>query len=113
MFMTDPNPAEPAASVPSAVSSPFLPILLLACAIVASLAFQSAQLVRERHQLELAGAGLDAQEQAALKLRASLDAVATSTAQLAAAGNVNARAVVEQLRARGITINPAGAVKPP
>ncbi len=86
--------------------SAFVPALVTTLAIVAWLAFQTVQLVRERQQLELATAGLEAQEQAALKLRASLDAVASATAKLAAAGNANAKTVVEQLRNRGVTINP-------
>jgi hypothetical protein len=37
-------------------------------------------------------------------VRASLDAVATATAELAAGGNANARAIVDELAKRGITI---------
>jgi hypothetical protein len=83
-------------------------MLLLALALVAWLTFQAVQLVSERQQLEIAQANLEQQEQGATKLRASLDAVATSMAKLAAEGNANARVIVEELRKRGITINPAG-----
>ena len=93
--------------------SAFVPTLLLAVAFVGWLAFQTVQLVRERQQLGLASAGLEPQEQAATKLRSSLDAVATSTAKLATEGNANARVIVEQLRKRGVTINPNGGAKPP
>jgi hypothetical protein len=41
-------------------------------------------------------------------MRASLDSVATASAQLAAAENVNAHVIVEELRQRGVTIKPAG-----
>lgn len=92
--------------------SVFLPALLLALAVVAWLAFQTMQLFREQQQIELMKTSLQPQEQAATKLRASLDEVATATAKLAAAGNANARTIVEQLRSRGITINP-GTAKPP
>ena len=95
-----------------ASTSVFFPALLLALAFVAWLAFQAVQLVMERQQLGLAKANLEQQEQGATKLRASLDAVATSTAKLAADGNANARVIVEELRKRGVTINPAGASRP-
>ncbi|MBC7727272.1 MAG: hypothetical protein H7242_06605 [Microbacteriaceae bacterium] len=110
-----------AGSATSAASAPahaqvgvglFLPILLLAVAFVAWLAFQAMQQVSERQQLVQAQAHLDSQEQAATKLRASLDALAVATAGLAAQGNPNARVIVEELRRRGVTINPAGAAKP-
>jgi len=93
--------------------SAFVPLLLLALAVVGWLAFQSAQLLREQRQLELAQSMLQPQEQNATKLRASLDAVATATAKLAAGGNASARVIVEVLRKRGVTINPPEATKPP
>jgi hypothetical protein len=86
--------------------------LLVALALMTWLATQAVLLVSERQQLELAKAGLASQEQAAAKVRASLDQVATATAKLAAEGNPNARAIIEQLRSRGITINPSAASAP-
>ena len=91
---------------------PFVPILLGLLALTTWLAAQTLQFVGERRQLEAANTSLAAQEEAAKKLRASLDQVATATAKLAAEGNPNARVIVEQLRARGITINPAAASAP-
>ncbi len=93
--------------------SAFVPVLVIALAVVLWLAFQTVQLVREQQQLEAAQASLEPQHQAATKLRASLDDVATATAKLANAGNANARVIVEQLRSRGVTISPAAAAKPP
>ena len=93
-------------------ASGFVPTLLLALAFVAWLGFQATQQWMERQQLTLAQATLEPQEQAANKLRASLEAVATSTARLAAAGNVNARVIGEELRKRGVTINAPGASAP-
>jgi hypothetical protein len=83
----------------------FVPILLLALAVVVSLAVQLAFLIDERGKLAAASTSLGAQEVAADKIRASLDTLASATARLAAAGNPGARAIVEQLRGRGITIN--------
>ena len=102
-----------AAATLRARPSVFVPALLIALAVVAWFAFQTVQLVREWRQLGLAQSTLQPQEQNAIKLRASLDAVATSTAKLATEGNANARVIVEELRKRGITINPPGAAKPP
>lgn len=93
--------------------SVFVPALLVALAVVASLGFQAVQLVAEQQRLQAALSGLEAQQQAAVKLRASLDAVATATAKLAAGGNANARVVVDELRKRGVTITPQGEAKSP
>ncbi|HEY2558601.1 MAG TPA: hypothetical protein VGI48_02710 [Caldimonas sp.] len=90
-----------------------MPILLPALALTCWLAFQTLQLVREQRQLDAVQSGLLVQEQAAKKVRTALDEVATATAKLAGEGNANARSIVEQLRSRGITINPSGATKPP
>ena len=88
----------------------FVPVLLLALAMVASLAVQSMYLVGETRQLAAAATAIGPQEVAAGKVRASLDALASATARLATAGNPGARAIVEQLRVRGITISaPASA----
>jgi DUF1365 family protein len=99
---------QPAFSRPDAPvgHSPFVPMLLAAVALAAWFGFQTQQLVRERSQLATLHTTQDAQVDAATKLRASLDAVAAATAKLADAGNVNARLLVEELRKRGITINP-------
>jgi hypothetical protein len=95
-----------------AARGPFVPILLGLLALTTWLAAQTVQLVGERRQLEAANTSLAPQEEAAKKMRASLDQVATATAKLAAEGNPNARVIVEQLRVRGITINPAAASAP-
>jgi uncharacterized protein HemX len=87
-------------------ASAFVPALLLALAFVLWLAFQAVQLVREQQQLNVATANLQSQSQVATKLRTALDALATSTAKLAADGNANARVIVDELRKRGVTINP-------
>lgn len=92
--------------------SAFLPNLLLALALVGWLAFQAFQQYGEHQQLAALDASSAPQEQAAQKVRTSLEAVATATAKLATDGNANAQVVVEQLRKRGVTINPGAASKP-
>jgi hypothetical protein len=98
---------------PRAGRSAFIPALLVSLAFVGWLVFQSVELVTERRQLVAALGSLEAGEQSASALRASLDAVATATAELATAGNGNARTIVEELRKRGVTINPAATSRSP
>ena len=93
-------------------AQPFVPMLLLALAVVAWLAAQTWAQWADREQLAAAAAAIEPQAQNATKLRASLDAVATQTAKLAAEGNPTARVIVEELRKRGVTINPNGAKTP-
>ena len=103
----------PAPAAPRGVSA-FVPVLLLALALVAWLGFQAWQQFSERQQLAQLQASIDVQEQTATKIRSSLDAVATATARLASNGNTTARVLVEELRKRGVTINPsASAPKAP
>ncbi len=71
--------------------------------------FQSWQLFSERSQLQQA---LTAQEQLvqnASNFRTRLDTIARETQILADKGNPNARLLVEELKKRGVTINPAAA----
>lgn len=95
--------------VPTRGKSPFVPVLLVTLAMTAWFGFQTYQLARERQQLAQLRTVQDGPVEAAAKVRASLDSVATATALLADHGNVNARVIVEELRRRGITINQPGA----
>ena len=90
----------------------FLPVALLAVAILLWVGFQTSQLIRERQGLRTLKDGQEAQVQTSQKVRASLDAVATGTLKLADQGNPNARLIVDELRKRGITINPTPAPSP-
>lgn len=98
-------PAAPAHA--STENNAFVPLLLTVLAVTGWFAFQSVNLAMEREQLGKAQSALESQQANATKLRASLDAVATATAKLAADGNSNARIIVDELRKRGITINSA------
>ena len=89
--------------------SPFIPILLLALAIVCVLAFQSIQLVHEKENLANLRTAQDEPFAEAQRLRTQLDGIAGDTAALAQRGNENARRVVEELAKRGINIKPSGA----
>jgi type II secretory pathway component PulJ len=91
----------------------FVPVLLLATSIIASLAFQTSQLYRDRTSLQQAKGAQQQAFEESRTLRAQLDGVAADTARLAQQGNANAQRVVEELRKRGITINPQASAPPP
>ena len=92
----------------TAVRTTFFPWLLLSTAFVAWLIFQTYELVTERSQLQAVAAAQIGTVEAATKVRNSLDAVASRTAKLDLEGNPNAHIIVEELRKRGVTINPDG-----
>ena len=84
----------------------FVPVALLAVTLLLWVGFQTTQLLREREGLQTLRQGQEAQVQSSQKLRASLDAIASGTAKLAGQGNPNARLIVDELKKRGVTINP-------
>ena len=86
--------------------SPFLPLLILALAFLVWASFQTIMLGREAATLKAARENQETQMRNAEKLRQALDAVARDTAKLAGQGNPNARLIVQELRKRGVTINP-------
>lgn len=95
---------EPVAAA-APVRSAFLPLLLGLTALLGALAHQAWQLDQERRQLQAAQDGTAPRLEAASQLRRSLDLLAADTQRLADGGNAPARALVEELRRRGITIN--------
>lgn len=114
-----PVAAEPAsaaaASLPHLAPAPrtaFLPLLLGLLALTAWLGHQAWLLDQDRQQLQAAQAGLQPTVEKAGGLRQSLDRLAADTQRLADAGNGNARVLVDELRKRGITINPGTAATP-
>ncbi len=96
-----------------AARSAFVPLLLLALAVVGWAGFQTGQLYTGRSNLKEAIAAQDAQMEQSQKVRAALESLATRTARLAQAGNANATVIVDELRKRGININPDTPVPPP
>lgn len=90
----------------------FLPLLLLALALVVWFGFQALQLNSERSQLASLRSSQDTTFQNAQKMRAQLDSLAAGTQQLASAGNRNAQTVVQALQQRGITINSGAKAAP-
>jgi hypothetical protein len=92
---------------------PFLPVLLLALAVAGWSGFQTAQLLKERDNMRATIAAQEKNVQDSKKLRDVLDTVARETAQLADGGNQNAKLIVDELRKRGVTINPNPIPNPP
>jgi len=86
--------------------SAFVPVLILGLVMLAWFGFQSSQLRAERAAMHDVITSQEKQVQDSKKLRDALDAVARGTAQLAAAGNPNAKLIVDELKRRGITISP-------
>lgn len=101
-------PRHAAHAGPGAAERPsaFVPVTLFGAALLVALGFQAWQLVTERAQLKEAFASQAQVVQNATEFRARLDKVARDTQLLADKGNANAKVVVEELRKRGITINP-------
>ncbi len=92
--------------------SVFAPLALLLLAMVLWFALQTWQLVMERKNLAAFYTGQETMFQNAQKMRSQLDAIAAGAARLAEKGNPNAQAIVDALRARGVTINPNAAREP-
>ena len=84
----------------------FIPQALLAAGLVIWTVFQMVMLVTEGNTLRTLIANQENVVQQAVKLRAQLDSIAAKTAILAEQGNSGAKTIVEQLRKRGVTINP-------
>lgn len=86
--------------------SVFVPLLILMVAYLVWTVFQTSQLMRERDTLANLHLNQEKQMQESKKLRESLDKIARETQLLANRGNKSALLIVEELRKRGVTINP-------
>lgn len=96
------------------IYSPFVPLLLLGCAMLGWMGFQTEQLMAERVNLDKARTSQTQPIEQSKKLRVALDSIAASTQRLADSGNASAKLVVDELKKRGITINPnAASTAPP
>ena len=91
----------------------FVPVLVLALAFVGWTGFQMLTLMRESDALKSLQAGQEQVVQQSGKLRNGLDAIARETLKLADGGNANARLIVDELRKRGVTINPSAPTAQP
>jgi hypothetical protein len=91
---------------------PFLPLLLIGATVLVWMLFQTTQLISEHGNLGKALASQVQPLEQSKKLRAALDSVASNTQRLADSGDASAKLLVDELRKRGITINPNAAAQP-
>jgi hypothetical protein len=84
----------------------FIPLSLLAISWLLWTIFQLVMLISEGSNLKTLKANQENTVQQAVRLRAQLDSIAAKTAVLASKGNPGAKTIVDELRKRGVTINP-------
>lgn len=89
--------------------SVFWPLLIFGVATTSWSGFQAYQLAQENDALKKLHVNQEALVQNSAKLRAQLDGIAADTQRLANSGNTNAQLIVNELRRRGVTINPESA----
>lgn len=88
----------------------FLPLLLTLIGVVLWMGFQATQLWMENSTLSRLSDKQEATLRTAQGMRQQLNALASGVAKLAQAGNPNAKLIVNDLRRRGITINPSAII---
>ncbi len=102
--LESPRPVATVVETP-ALTSAFLPILIVVLTLLVWFGFQVSQLRAERDAMRDAISKQDKPVADSKKLRDTLDSLARGTAQLADGGNANARLIVDELKRRGVTIN--------
>jgi len=85
-------------------TEPALALVALALLLVAVL--ETAQLATQYETLSGVRAAQEASVSEVGRVRRQLDALAGETARLAASGNADAQAVVDEMRRQGITLHP-------
>jgi hypothetical protein len=83
-----------------------LPVALVIAAFFLITAFQTERLVQEHNALGALRSRQELSLQQADKIRAHFQTLAGGVAKLAQSGNSNAKAVLDQLQAQGITLRP-------
>lgn len=84
--------------------SPYLPIFLLALAMLTNLSFQTFTLVNEAGQLKAALATQEKGIEEGQKMRGQLQEMAKQALALAEKGNVNAASLIDAMSKKGINI---------
>ena len=85
--------------------TPFLPILLLGCTVLAWTLFKTTELRAQRNALAVVYRAQSKQLQTSRKIRAALNRLAIDVKRLSGTGDPGARIIVQQLKQRGITIH--------
>lgn len=89
-----------------------IPLGLIMFGLVLWTSFQTYMLVIESKMLKTVHANQENTVQQAVKLRNQLDSIAANTQVLADKGNTGAKTIVEELKKRGVTINPNAKAAP-
>lgn len=84
--------------------SAYLPLFLLALAMITNFGFQTSSLVNEADQLKTAISSQDAALEEGKKVRAQLAEIAKQALALANAGNENAAILIKAMGKKGINI---------
>ncbi|MEL0083962.1 MAG: hypothetical protein VW985_13115 [Gammaproteobacteria bacterium] len=84
--------------------SPYLPLFLLALAVLTNLGFQTINLANEAEQLKTAIAGQQKAIEEGQKMRSQLQQMSRQALELANGGNSNAAELLEAMRKKGVKI---------
>ena len=84
-----------------------LPVALVIVSLFVLMAFETGQAVHDRGALQELRRAQEPTVQQAVKIRRQLQTLATRTAELAAAGDENAKNIVEQMKREGVTLSAA------
>lgn len=96
-------------AAPAGAVSAFWPLLLLASSWLVWMGYHTWQLERDRQSLASLRTQLEQPYARSAQLRQALDTLAADTKRLADAGNPSARLVIDELKRRGVTIDPSAA----
>jgi hypothetical protein len=88
------------------ISGLLLPVILGVVSLFVLMAFETGEAIHDRGALSELRRSQELTVQEAVKLRQQLEALAGGTAKLAAEGDEGARAVVDQMKRQGVTLNP-------
>ena len=83
----------------------WLPVILVVLSLFVLMAFETAQAIHDRGALADLRRLQEPTVQEGIKLRQQLESLANKTAQLAGEGNDGAKAVVDQMKGQGVTLN--------
>ncbi len=82
-----------------------LPLVLVVVALFVLMLFETAQAVQDHAALSGLRRAQETTMQQGAKIRRQLQALATKTAELAAAGDENAKLIVAQMKKEGVTLS--------
>ena len=83
-----------------------VPVVLVVVSLFVFMAYETGQAIHDRSALSELRRAQEPSVQEAIKIRQQLDTLANKTAQLAAEGDEGAKAVVDQMKRQGVTLNP-------